>query len=84
MAIFAVGQYIDKHICVEELAVFNGHAHYVYQSFNIISIYVPDGGLDYLAHVGAISAGAGITVVGGKSHLIIDHQVDGPPVFVSL
>ena len=71
----SVSQQVNEHISMEVLAVFNCQLNGKYHRFHIIRIDVEHRRLGNLGHIRTINAGATFQVVGGKSHLIIDHDV---------
>ena len=83
MAVFAVTQNIDKNIRVKFLPEFHSQFHCKNYSFNIVAIYVKNRRTGYLCHVGAIRTRPCIEVIGGKTNLVIDYQMNRSTGFVS-
>ncbi len=83
MTVFPVRQQIDEHIDVELLPKLQGQLCHENHCLNIITIYVKHRRLRYLRHIGTIGAGTSLQIVGGKPHLIIDHDMDGAACFIT-
>ena len=75
VAVPSVSQQVNEHIGMEVLAVFNRQLNGKYHRFHIICIDVEHRRLGNLGHIRTINAGATFQVVGGKTHLIVDHNV---------
>ena len=56
---------------------FGRHLAHVDHGLRIVGIDVEDGGVDDACHVRAVRRGAGESRVGGKSNLVVDHDVYG-------
>ncbi len=84
VTVATVAEQVDKHIPVEGLPEFHGHFDGKDDGFYIISIDVKNGGLRYLGDVGTVGTGTGVDIVGRKSYLVVDDNVNGTPCFVAI
>ena len=82
--VFPVGKDVDEDIGMEHLPVLDGHSDHMNKTLHIVTIHMPDGCFSNLPHIGTVSAGTCIQVVGCKTDLVINHKVDGAPCFITI
>ena len=77
VAVLAVAQKVNEDIAAVLLAVFHRKTHGVHAGFHVVTVDVQNGSQNGLGHVRAVGGRAGVQVVGGEAHLVVDDQVDG-------
>ena len=84
VTVLAVTQQVDENISIKSLAVFHCKADSVYQGFRIITVHMEYRCQDHLRYVRTIGRRTRIEVVGGKSNLVVDHNVQGSSGLVAV
>ena len=82
--VFPVTQNIDKHIGMKLLPEIHCQLNCINQGFHIVAVHVEYRRTGYFGHIGTVCTRAGIEIISGKSHLVIDDQVDSSPCFVTI
>ena len=68
---------------MESLPEFHGQLHRVNDGFYIVAIHMKHGRAGYLGNIGTVSTRTCLQVIGGKAHLVVDHQMNGSPGFIA-
>src|SRR5438552_5041493 len=76
MAVFTETKNINVNIFSKSLPEFDGHARNKAERFGIVAIHMEHRALCDLGYIGAVGARSGVTVIGRKSNLVIDHKMD--------
>src|SRR5690606_2562766 len=77
VAMAPVTQQIDENVLEKFLPVFHRQVGGERNSFGIVTVDVKDGCVNDLCDIGAVDTRPRIVIVGGKTHLVVDHEVNG-------
>ena len=72
-----VGNEVDHHVFLELLAELHGEPGNAHHGFGVVSVDVPNGGLNRLGHVGGVDRRARLPGGSREADLIVDRDVYG-------
>ena len=75
---------VDYYVLFEFLSVIESKLRYSNYCLRVIAIDVEDWSLNRLCNIGCVNRGSGILGQGGKSNLVVHHDVDGATNLVTL
>ncbi len=84
VSVFSVAQQINVNVPIPALAVCKRNSHHLHDCFRIVRIDMEREGLSHLTHICAINRASSVQIIGGKTNLVVDHDVDGPTCMVAV
>ena len=76
MSVFPIAKHIDENIFLKSLPVSNSHLNGIYNSFDIIAIYMNNRCLHSCGVGGTIITCTCIVEIGREANLVIDDKMD--------
>ena len=84
VSVFAITQQVNEYIRTESVAVIYSESHSVNYGFHIVGIDMHHRIAAYFSHISTIRTGTTVQIIGGKSDLIVDYDVNRSSGFITV